>query len=180
MQIISRKVGLLVAALLVTAGCLRSVWSQQVDEPREASQLALEEILTTQKGLSLEGRDNNDPDGAKWGALITSDFTEFNPLWPYRLEGKAMNIALQVAYDANNKPAPTPPVPGATHPKPTIQLYGNVAIVSAASVRQGEPIVRGGFMQQRKTSQVWVKTGGKWQLAHCDCEWLSGPDGIPY
>jgi hypothetical protein len=138
------------------------------------SRKVLEEIRAAELRMDPKARNR---DVEKWLDIVTADFNEFDNYYPFLLEGHESHRATQGALDQyDRRPAPTRP--GAKRIS-HIQVFGDVAVVSTSSVEKGDP-VSGGVHQRRKFTMVWVKDGGDWKLAHCNCSWVSTPDGLAY
>ncbi len=92
---------------------------------------------------------------------IADDYTEFNPDYSTRLEGKAIAMKLAEAFSKD---------PGrnmaAEMLNPKVQVYGDVAILSYnyAGIFKNKD----GEMEpdRAKSTRVYVKQDGKWKLVH--------------
>jgi ketosteroid isomerase-like protein len=92
---------------------------------------------------------------------IADDYTEFNPSYSTRLEGKALCMRLS---EASSKD------PGAFLAgemlNPKVQVYGDVAILSynfAGVVRNKDGEVE---QTRAKSTRVYAKQAGQWKLVH--------------
>ncbi len=94
---------------------------------------------------------------------IADDYTEFNPDYSTRLEGKAIAMKLAEAFSKD---------PGrnmaAEMLNPKVQVYGDVAILSYnyAGIFKNKD----GEMEpdRAKSTRVYVKQDGKWKLVHAN------------
>ena len=96
-------------------------------------------------------------------ATVADDYTEFNPNYPTRIDGKDHNMALAEAYDKDAGKLLAGDMSNAH-----VQVYGDVAILSynfmgAAQDKDGavSPIVA-------KSTRVYAKKKGKWMLVHAN------------
>lgn len=101
---------------------------------------------------------------------IADDYTEFNPEFATRLDGKAMSRALT---DAGHKAAGRTLVSEMANPK--VQVYGNVAILSYNYVGVAQD--KDGVNQtiRAKSTRVYVRQGNDWMLVHANF----GADPLP-
>jgi ketosteroid isomerase-like protein len=111
---------------------------------------------------------------AQWAADINNDvaaamknvadeYTEFNPDYPTRLDGKDLNTRMGEAFATGSGS-----VVGAEMANEKVQVYGDVAILSynyigAAKDKDGnvEPVLA-------KSTRVYVKKDGQWWLVHAN------------
>jgi ketosteroid isomerase-like protein len=94
-------------------------------------------------------------------ATVADDYTEFNPSYPVRLDGKMANAKL---YEATEKDGAKPTAAEMMNPK--VQVYGDVAILtySYAGVTQtkdGKTKASTG-----KSTRVYARQSGQWKLVH--------------
>ncbi len=122
-------------------------------------EVAEEVIAITKASWAAEIRE----DAAAWMKNVADEYTEFNPAYPTRLDGKAIATrwietlvsgsgGLVMAEMANEK----------------VQVYGDVAILSynyigATKDKDGkiEPALA-------KSTRVYVKQDGQWMLVHAN------------
>jgi ketosteroid isomerase-like protein len=94
---------------------------------------------------------------------ISDDYTEFNPDYSTRLEGKAIALRLTEAF---NKDAGRSMAAEMLNPK--VQVYGDVAIFTYnyAGVLKNKD----GEMKpsRAKSTRVYAKQGGKWKMVHAN------------
>jgi ketosteroid isomerase-like protein len=94
---------------------------------------------------------------------VADDYTEFNPDFPVRLDGKALNAGIYEALSRNgDKPLSGEMV------NPKVQVYGDVAILSYNYV--GVDMDKDGKTSSSaaKSTRVYAKQGGKWMLVHAN------------
>ena len=94
---------------------------------------------------------------------VADDYTEFNPDYPTRLDGKAMNVRLSEAFNSGSGDTVA-----ADMANPKVQVYGDVAIltynyIGAAKNKDGEI-----ESVKAKSTRVYVKQGGQWMLVHAN------------
>ncbi len=94
---------------------------------------------------------------------VADDYTEFNPDYPTRLDGKAMNVRLSEAFNSGSGDTLA-----AEMANPKVQVYGDVAIltynyIGAAKNKDGEI-----ESVKAKSTRVYVKQGGQWMLVHAN------------
>ena len=94
---------------------------------------------------------------------VADDYTEFNPDYPTRLDGKALSVALAEALSSGSDN-----LVAAEMANEKVQVYGNVAIltynfIGATKSKDGEiePV-------KAKSTRVYVKTDGKWKMVHAN------------
>ncbi len=94
---------------------------------------------------------------------VADDYTEFNPDYPTRLDGKALNVRLSEAFNSGSGDTVA-----AEMANPKVQVYGDVAIltynyIGAAKNKDGEI-----ESVKAKSTRVYVKQGGQWMLVHAN------------
>ncbi len=94
---------------------------------------------------------------------VADDYTEFNPDYPTRLDGKAMNVRLSEVFNSGSGDTVA-----AEMANPKVQVYGDVAIltynyIGAAKNKDGEI-----ESVKAKSTRVYVKQGGQWMLVHAN------------
>ncbi len=94
---------------------------------------------------------------------VADDYTEFNPDYPTRLDGKAMNVRLSEAFNSGSGDTLA-----AEMANPKVQVYGDVAIltynyIGAAKNKDGEI-----ESVKAKSTRVYVKQDGQWMLVHAN------------
>ena len=100
---------------------------------------------------------------AKVMETVADDYTEFNPTYPTRLDGKKLNTKFA---EANEKDAAKLVVADMANPK--VQVYGDVAVLTYNFV--GATQDADGTISQTtaKSTRVYAKTSGKWMLVHAN------------
>lgn len=99
--------------------------------------------------------------GVRMRDTIADDYTEFNPDYPTRIDGKAMNVAM-----ADIAPSTKSLYGDMQNAK--VQVYGDTAILSynyaginrAADGKIGPQIA--------KSTRVYVRQNGQWKLVHAN------------
>jgi len=94
---------------------------------------------------------------------VADDYTEFNPDYPTRLDGKAMNVRLSEVFNSGSGDTVA-----AEMANPKVQVYGDVAIltynyIGAAKNKDGEI-----ESVKAKSTRVYVKQDGQWMLVHAN------------
>jgi ketosteroid isomerase-like protein len=108
---------------------------------------------------------------AKQMETVADDYTEFNPVYPTRLDGKALNTALAEASLKDGSKTITAEM---TNEK--VQIYGNTAILTYNYIGvahnedgENEPVAA-------KSTRVYVKQNGNWMLVHANFAPVMMPD----
>ncbi len=94
---------------------------------------------------------------------VADDFTVFNLVYPTRLDGKAMIVRLDEAFNSGSGDTVA-----AEMANPKVQVYGDVAIltynyIGAAKNKDGEV-----ESIKAKSTRVYVKQDGQWMLVHAN------------
>ncbi len=114
--------------------------------------------------------DASKPISEAWTA-VADDYTEFNPVVPVLVEGKALSGRF---YEASRQSGDTGMVSEMLNPH--VQFYGDTAILSYnfAGVTKDKE----GKMSPNlaKSTRVYVKQGGKWMLVHANFAPVTVPD----
>ena len=100
---------------------------------------------------------------AKVMETVADDYTEFNPQYPTRLDGKKLNKKFAEAAEKDKAKLVV-----AEMANPKVQVYGDVAIltynyIGAAKNKDGEI-----ESVKAKSTRVYVKQGGQWMLVHAN------------
>ena len=100
---------------------------------------------------------------AKVMETVAEDYTEFNPQYPTRLDGKALNKKFA---EATEKDAAKLVVAEMANPK--VQVYGDVAILTYNFM--GATQDADGTISQTtaKSTRVYAKKSGDWMLVHAN------------
>lgn len=94
---------------------------------------------------------------------VADDYTEFNPDYPTRLDGKAISMKLAEAQAGGSGSLVAAEMANAK-----VQVYGDAAIltynfIGATKDKEGEVEAT-----KAKSTRVYVKQGGKWMLVHAN------------
>lgn len=94
-------------------------------------------------------------------ATVADDYTEFNPSYPVRLDGKTANAKL---YEASEMDGAKPVAAEMMNPK--VQVYGDVAILTynyagVTQTKDGKTKASSG-----KSTRVYARQNGQWKLVH--------------
>ena len=102
-------------------------------------------------------------------ASVADDYTEFNPGYPTRIDGKAMATAM-AAVTSTTKTV------FADMQNAKVQVYGDTAILTYnyAGITRKANGETDPFLA--KSTRVYVKTGGQWKLVHANFAPVSGDD----
>ena len=100
---------------------------------------------------------------AKVMEAVADDYTEFNPTYPTRLDGKKLNLKFA---EASAKDATKLIFADMANPK--VQVYGDVAILTYnfLGALQGPDGTINQFTA--KSTRVYAKKGGNWMLVHAN------------
>ena len=104
----------------------------------------------------------NEKDMAVRNKYISDDYTEFNPAYSTRIDGKTKNFNLS---DANSMGG-TSLADEMLNPK--VQVYGDVAILTynfAGVIKNNDGKVT---TSKAKSTRVYVKANGEWKLVHAN------------
>jgi ketosteroid isomerase-like protein len=104
----------------------------------------------------------NEKDMATRNKYISDDYTEFNPSYSTRIDGKTKNFNLSDASFSNG----TSLADELLNPK--VQVYGDVAILTynfAGVIKDNDGKVRS---SKAKSTRVYVKMNGDWKLVHAN------------
>ena len=99
--------------------------------------------------------------GAEQNVSLADDYTEFNPDYPTRLEGKAM--ATQMADATGNDRAIFSDMQNAR-----VQVYGDTAILTYNFVGIRKDAAGKANANTAKSTRVYAKVGGEWKLVHAN------------
>lgn len=144
------------SALCVTAVVFASQVAMAGDDPKVAAEIM--SITRAQWAAEMQGKSV-----AEQTTSIADDYTEFNPVFPLRIDGKAMNNSI---YEAQNHSGEKTLFADMVNPK--VQVYGDVAILTYNYV--GVSQAKDGKVDNSlaKSTRVYAKTGGQWKLVHAN------------
>jgi ketosteroid isomerase-like protein len=94
---------------------------------------------------------------------VADDYTEFNPGYPTRLDGKALTVRLAEAQSKGSGQ-----LVAGEMANEKVQVYGDVAILSYNFV--GASMNKDGEVEPQlaKSTRVYVKKNGQWWLVHAN------------
>jgi len=102
-------------------------------------------------------------DAEEGSSILADDYTEFNPEFPTRIDGKALASRLNEATSqASGK------VVAAEMANPKVQVYGDVAVLTYNYF--GITLTGDGETETvlAKSTRVYVKAQGTWKLVHAN------------
>jgi len=94
---------------------------------------------------------------------LADDYTEFNPTYSTRVDGKKLNVTLSEAVSMNSGT-----ILAAEMLNPKVQVYGDVAILSYNYAGVNQDIDGKLTNTKAKSTRVYVKINGEWKLAHAN------------
>ena len=100
---------------------------------------------------------------AEQGVAIADDYTEFNPDFPVRLDGKALVDRL---YEAQMRSGDKSLASDMQNAK--VQVYGDVAILTYNFVGVTQKKDGTTTPNVAKSTRVYAKMGGQWKLVHAN------------
>lgn len=92
---------------------------------------------------------------------LADDYTEFNPDYPTRLDGKAMALAMAAI-------APSTKSLYGDMQNAKVQVYGDTAILTYNYVGIGRAQDGDVSANRAKSTRVYVRMGGQWKLVHAN------------
>jgi len=104
----------------------------------------------------------NDKDMATRNKYISDDYTEFNPSYSTRIDGKTKNFNLSDANAMGGKSLADEML------NPKVQVYGDVAILTynfAGVIKNNDGKV---VTSKAKSTRVYVNMNGTWKLVHAN------------
>jgi len=127
---------------------------------QQSSKQVADEVIAIAKAQWAAERQRNIAEAMK---NVADDYTEFNPDYATRLDGKAINLRLNEAFAGASGE-----VVAAEMANEKVQVYGDVAILSYNYV--GVTKDKDGKTEpgRAKSTRVYVKQGGKWMLVHAN------------
>ena len=133
------------------------------DDPKVAAEVIA--VTRAQWAAEVQGKSV-----AEQNAVLADDYTEFNPDYPVRIDGKAANVALYDAQALSGGKSVAGDMMNAR-----VQVYGDVAILTYNYV---------GVVQEKdgktnnnaaKSTRVYAKVGGQWKLVHANFAPVASP-----
>lgn len=95
--------------------------------------------------------------------IVADDYTEFNPGYPTRLDGKALNMRLAEAQSQGSGR-----LVAGEMANEKVQVYGDVAVLTYNFI--GSSMNKDGEVEPQlaKSTRVYVKKNGQWWLVHAN------------
>ena len=126
----------------------------------EDPKVAAEVIAITRAQWAAEAQGKS---VAEQNTALADDYTEFNPDYPVRLDGKALNSALTEALARSGDKAILGDMQNAK-----VQVYGDVAILTYNYV--GVDLHKDGKTASSvaKSTRVYARIDGQWKLVHAN------------
>jgi ketosteroid isomerase-like protein len=142
---------MLAAALILASGPVRSA-----DDPKVAAEVM--SLARAQWAAEVAGKSI-----AEQSANTADDYTEFNPDYPTRIDGKALADRLTMAADSDGSKSLVGEMAN-----PKVQVYGDTAILTYNfhGVRQAKDGKTSPSVA--KSTRVYAKMNGKWMLVHAN------------
>jgi ketosteroid isomerase-like protein len=94
-------------------------------------------------------------------ASLADDYTEFNPDYPTRLDGKALSTKMLAAYSGDKSVY-------ADMQNAKVQVYGDTAILTYNYVGMLKGADGNTKANSAKSTRVYVKQQGAWRLVHAN------------
>jgi ketosteroid isomerase-like protein len=104
-------------------------------------------------------------------AIMADDYTEFNAVWPTRVDGKALVTRLGDAAAQSE----TKMVAGEMA-NPKVQVYGDTAVLTYNFFGMNKSPDGDVTPFLAKSTRVYVKQGGTWKLVHANFAPVGGDD----
>ena len=133
------------------------------DDPKVAAEV----IAVTRAAWAAEAQGKSI---AEQNAVLADDYTEFNPDYPVRIDGKAANVAL---YEAQARSGGKSIAGDMMNAK--VQVYGDVAILTYNFVGVVEEKDGKTDNNAAKSTRVYAKIGGQWKLVHANFAPVAAP-----
>ena len=102
-------------------------------------------------------------DTDKVATFLADDYTEFNPGYPTRLDGKELNATLYRAADMGEAKTLVSDMVNAK-----VQVYGDVAILTYNFIGSGMTVAGEVEPNLAKSTRVYAKIDGAWKLVHAN------------
>ena len=94
---------------------------------------------------------------------LADDYTEFNPTYSTRVDGKKLNVILSEAISMNSGT-----ILATEMLNPKVQVYGDVAILSYNYAGVSKDIDGKLINTKAKSTRVYAKIKGDWKLVHAN------------
>ena len=124
------------------------------EDPRVAAEIMA--LARSQWAADIAGQP-----AARLMETVADDYTEFNPDYPTRIDGKALNVRM----------AEVPPSAKSIYGdmlNPKVQVYGDTAVLTynyAGITREADGKTAA---SAAKSTRVYVRSGGQWKLVHAN------------
>jgi ketosteroid isomerase-like protein len=144
------------ASTMLAGSLLFATQAYAGDDPKVAAEVMA--LARAQWAAEIDGKSV-----AEQSVSMADDYTEFNPAYPVRIEGKAHAMRLTEALGSDGSKSL---VGDMANPK--VQVYGDTAILSYNFV--GVTRDKDGKLEPSaaKSTRVYSKVGGKWMLVHAN------------
>jgi ketosteroid isomerase-like protein len=126
------------------------------DDPKVAAEIMA--LARAQWAGEIAGKS-----AAEQMAATAEDYTEFNPDYPARIDGKALNTKMWEAFMSDGS---KPLVADMVNPK--VQVYGDTAILTYNFVGVGKDKDGKVAPNAAKSTRVYSKIDGRWMLVHAN------------
>lgn len=141
-------------ATLMVATALLATPAIAADDPKVTAEIMA--LARSQWAADIAGQPAD-----RMMETVADDYTEFNPDYPTRIDGKAMNVAMAQI-------APSTKSVYGDMQNAKVQTYGDTAILTYnyAGITRGAD----GKVQPSvaKSTRVYVRSGGQWKLVHAN------------
>lgn len=143
--------GLALAATLLVSGT-----ASAGDDPKVAAEIVA--LARAQWAAEMAGKT-----AAEQSVNTAADYTEFNPDYPARIEGKELADRITDALGSDGSKTLA-----ADMVNPRVQVYGDTAILTYNFVGVTRDKDGRNSPSAAKSTRVYVKQGGKWMLVHAN------------
>jgi ketosteroid isomerase-like protein len=150
------KINTLVSAVLATTLLTFMGPAGAADDPKVAAEVMA--LARAQWAAEIAGKSV-----AEQSVDTAEDYTEFNPDFPTRLEGKALGNRLVEAQSSDGSKSLA-----ADMVNPKVQVYGDTAILTYNFVGVTRDKDGKTSPSAAKSTRVYAKTGGEWLLVHAN------------
>lgn len=142
---------MLAATLILISGPALSA-----DDPKVAAEIMA--LARAQWTAEVTGKS-----AAEQSAATADDYTEFNPDYPTRIDGKALSDRLTAAATSDGSKSLAGDMVN-----PKVQVYGDAAILSYNFVGVTKDKDGKTSPSAAKSTRVYAKMDGKWMLVHAN------------
>ena len=152
MHVSKMRLGAVAAAIAFTIGSAAPAFA--ADDAAVAA--AVMDLARAQWAAEIAGKS-----AAEQMASAADDYTEFNPGYPTRIDGKAMAIKMAAADTSATTLF-------ADMQNARVQVYGNTAILSYNFAGVNKDQAGKTSPNTAKSTRVYVKMGSEWKLVHAN------------